>query len=174
MKMPRIYYGVLVVFCIVTFVIGMASAADMGHPAVHNMSIRGSGYMGAKQANITPQHQFITKLEQRGINGTLLKSAAQNGNKTAMKSWPDTYCQLNRTNATYRAMRPHADQGNVTLQQQFITRIEQQGVDVTGLKAAFGKGDTTAVKTWFDAYRKAHLDEMPARAMRGQPASQNR
>ncbi len=42
--------------------------------------------------------------------------------------------------------------------QKIIDRLEQQGVDVTEVKAALQNHDTASVKTWFDAHLKAHPD----------------
>jgi hypothetical protein len=51
---------------------------------------------------------------------------------------------------------PGFDLTNTNLQQQMISRFEQQGTDVSGLKAAFESGDMTAVKTWLEANRPTH------------------
>jgi hypothetical protein len=60
---------------------------------------------------------------------------------------------------------PGFDLTNATLQQEMISRFEQQGTDVSGLEAAFASGDMTAVKTWLDANRPARSD-MPERSAR--------
>jgi len=44
--------------------------------------------------------------------------------------------------------------------QKLIERLEQQGVDVTGVKTALQNGDTTAVKEWLQSYRQANQGEM--------------
>lgn len=42
--------------------------------------------------------------------------------------------------------------------EKIIGRLEQQGVDVTEVKAALQNHDTASVKAWLDAYFKAHPD----------------
>ena len=49
--------------------------------------------------------------------------------------------------------------------EKMIERLEQQGVDVTGVKTALQQGDANAVKEWLQAYREAHQGEM----MKGEP-----
>ena len=52
-------------------------------------------------------------------------------------------------------VHPALDLTNATIQQQIITRYEQQGVDVTALQTAFQNGDTAAAKSWLEAHRPA-------------------
>ena len=47
------------------------------------------------------------------------------------------------------------DLTNTTVQQQMLTRYAKQGVDTTGLAAAFQSGNTTDVKSWLEAHRPA-------------------
>jgi hypothetical protein len=52
-------------------------------------------------------------------------------------------------------MHPAWDLTNATVQQQLISRYEQQGVDTTALAAAFQSGNVTDVKNWMSAHRPA-------------------
>jgi putative IMPACT (imprinted ancient) family translation regulator len=47
------------------------------------------------------------------------------------------------------------DLTNVTLQQEMLTRFQQQGTDVTGLQSAFQSGNMTDVKEWMKTHRPA-------------------
>jgi hypothetical protein len=47
------------------------------------------------------------------------------------------------------------DLTNTTVQQQMLARYAKQGVDTTGLAAAFQSGNTTDVKSWLEAHRPA-------------------
>lgn len=51
--------------------------------------------------------------------------------------------------------------------EKMIERLEQQGVDVTGVKTALQQGDANAVKEWLQAYREAHQGEMMKGAGKG-------
>ena len=51
--------------------------------------------------------------------------------------------------------------------EKMIERLEQQGVDVTGVKTALQNGDTNAVKAWVQSYREAHLGERVKGAGKG-------
>ena len=44
------------------------------------------------------------------------------------------------------------DLTNTTLQQEMLTKFQEQGVDVTGLQAAFQSGNMTAVREWMQEY----------------------
>jgi hypothetical protein len=44
--------------------------------------------------------------------------------------------------------------------QKMIERLEQQGVDISGVKTALQQGDTHAAKEWMQSYREAHQGEM--------------
>ena len=106
MKMPRVYYGILAVFCIVTICIGLASAA------------------GAIPFSANRTHE-------RG------------------------------------PMHPAFDLTNTTLQQQMIARFQQQGIDVSGLQAAFQSGNFSAVKEWMMAHGPAHHGRQQGHARQG-------
>ena len=53
-------------------------------------------------------------------------------------------------------MHPGFELTNATIQQQMISRFEEQGIDTSGLKAAFASGNENDVKTWLDAHRPTH------------------
>jgi hypothetical protein len=94
---------------------------------------------------------IITHLEQKGVDVTEVKAALQNGDTGAVKAWLEAYRQ---TQKNTRA------QGNGHFgPEKIIGRLEQQGVDVTEVKAALQIHDTASVKAWLDAYLKAHPDE---------------
>jgi hypothetical protein len=52
-------------------------------------------------------------------------------------------------------VHPAFDLTNATVQQQIIAQYEQQGVDTTGLAAAFQSGNMTDVKSWMESHRPA-------------------
>jgi hypothetical protein len=54
------------------------------------------------------------------------------------------------------AFRKTPDLTNTTVQQEILSRYEQQGVDTGALQTAFQNGDTASVKSWFDAFFKAN------------------
>jgi hypothetical protein len=56
--------------------------------------------------------------------------------------------------------------GQLPLPEKIITRLEQQGVDVSEVRSALQNGDTGTVKSWLDAYREEHKGDMkPAHRM---------
>jgi len=117
-------------------------------------------------SNSTQQQQkiqtLITSLEQKGVDVSQVKTALQNGDTAAVKTWLENYFQTHKPQMMTHSKDPRFDLTNVTWQQQVITNLEQKGVDVTALKTALQNGDTAAVKTWLDSHRQAHNDSMPA------------
>jgi SOS response regulatory protein OraA/RecX len=94
---------------------------------------------------------LITNLEQRGVDVSQVKTALQNNDTAAVKTWLESYRQENmekRVNATRH------QQGL----QALVTHLEQKGVDVGQLKIALQNNDTAAVKAWFESSRQAHMD----------------
>ena len=52
-------------------------------------------------------------------------------------------------------VHPAFDLINTTVQQEVLARYAKQGVDTTGLAAAFQSGNMTDVKSWMEAHRPA-------------------
>ena len=92
----------------------------------------------------------ITRLEQHGVDVSEAKTALQNGNNGAVKAWLEAYRQTQKN--TMVQGKGHFGP------EKIIGRLEQQGVDVTEVKAALQNHDTASVKAWLDAYFKAHPD----------------
>jgi len=162
MKVPRIYYGALVLFCAMTLFVGMASAADTTQPAVTGMSGHGH-WQGSSMhhkpdlTNTTVQQQMLTRFQQQGIDTTDLQAAFQAGNMTAAREWIHSHS----THPAFlgKGTGHHGfDLTNTTVQQQIVTRLQQSGADVSGLQAAFQSGDTTAAQQWLASYWHAHMN----------------
>jgi hypothetical protein len=156
MKVPRIYYGALVLFCAMTLFVGMASAADTTQPAVTGMSGHGH-WQGSSMhhkpdlTNTTVQQQMLTRFQQQGIDTTDLQAAFQAGNMTAAREWMHSH-------TTHPAFAGNGtghrgfDLSNTTVQQQVLTRFQQKGVDTTDLQAAFQAGNMTAAREWMHSH----------------------
>jgi DNA-binding transcriptional MerR regulator len=61
------------------------------------------------------------------------------------------------------------DLTNATQQEKFISRLDEQGVDVTDVKALLQKGDTDAVKAWLEAYFQSSRPAMPDGSLHSPP-----
>jgi hypothetical protein len=51
--------------------------------------------------------------------------------------------------------------GQYKSMEERFTGLENKGIDVTELKAAYAKGDCDAAKAWFTAFHEAHPDWGP-------------
>jgi hypothetical protein len=154
MKTPRMYYGALAVFCVIALCIGFASAA--GTTQATNAGTHGKGIMhpAPDLTNTTVQQQLITRYEQQGVDVTALQTAFRNGDTAAAKSWLEAHRPA-QTRFANRGPAKGFDITNTTIQQQILARYAKQGVDTSGLAAAFQSGNVTDVKSWMEAHRPA-------------------
>jgi len=151
MKTPSYIYGAFAAFCVLTFVIGMVSAVD-ATPYVSNST--GGNAFGHGTPPST--EMLISHLEQIGVDVTEVKTAFANGNTDAVTTWLENYRTTHPMEQCNGTMKGQLDLSNVTQQQQIITRLEQEGVDVTELKTLLQNGNTDAAQTWLDSYMQAH------------------
>jgi uncharacterized membrane protein YjjP (DUF1212 family) len=155
MKTPKLYYGALIVFCALTFSIGMAGATGINQNAT-----KGIWHPGFDLANATQQQQVIDHLEQEGVDVSEVKTALQNGDSASVKTWLDVYFKANKPQMTRGTGHPGFDLTNVTQQQKIISGLEQKGVDVSEVKTALQNGDSASVKTWLNSYFKNNKPQM--------------
>jgi hypothetical protein len=118
MKVPKVYYGALVLFCAMTLFVGMASAAD-GTPLSAYSAGGGTGrwhvssmHHGFDLTNATVQQQILTNLQQKGVDTSGLQSAFQSGNTTAAKEWMQSQfrTQMSGMNGRHHANQTEARQ----------------------------------------------------------------
>jgi hypothetical protein len=69
-----------------------------------------------------------------------------------VKGWLEAYFQANRPPMPDGSVHSPPDLTNATQQEKFISRLDEQGVDVTEVKTSLQNGDTDAVKAWLEAY----------------------
>jgi len=163
MKTPGYIYGAIAVFCALTFVIGIVNATAATPFAPNCTSGNGFG----PGSHLSP-NMIITHLEQGGVDVTEVKTALANGNTEAVTTWLKNHFETHRGEMGKGNGRHGFDMTNTTQQQQILSRLEQQGVDVTELKTALKNGNTNAAKIWLDTYIQSHKHEMPgARMKRG-------
>jgi len=144
MKKQGIFIGALGVCVVVALVVGFAGAAVVT-PHLFGKTARNETTPG--QGHGIPG-DFIEKLEQQGVDVSAAKTAIQNGDTAALKSWLNAYRDANPSNQTGNLDRPGPE--------KIIDTLEQQGVDVSAAKTAIQNGDTAALKSWLNAYRDAN------------------
>ena len=117
MKVPKVYYGALVLFCAMTLFVGMASAADGTPPSANNAGGAGQWHVssmhhGFDLTNATVQQQILTNLQQKGVDTSGLQSAFQSGNTTAAKEWMQSQfrTQMSGMNGRHHANQTEARQ----------------------------------------------------------------
>ena len=110
---------------------------------------------GFDVTNTTVQQEILVRFDKQGADTTALAAAFQSGNTTAVKSWLHAHRPA-APGFTRGIVGKTSDLTNTTIQQQILNRLDKQGVDTTALTAAFQSGNTTAVKSWFESFFKAH------------------
>jgi uncharacterized membrane protein len=154
MKTPRMYYGALAVFCVIALCIGYASAADITqatHTSTHGKGIEHPAF---DLTNTTVQQEVLARFEKQGVDTTGLATAFQSGNMTDVKSWMEAHRPA-APGVAKGSFGKAPDYTNTTVQQEVLARYAKQGVDTTGLAAAFQSGNMTDVKSWMEAHRPA-------------------
>ncbi|PKG32076.1 hypothetical protein, partial [Methanoregula sp.] len=62
--------------------------------------------------------------------------------------------QASRTSPAFKGMGDRGfDMTNTTFQQEMLARLQEQGIDVTGLQAAFESGNMDEVREWMKEHR---------------------
>ncbi len=121
-----------------------------------------------KMAHARPSRDpgaVISRLEQHGVDVSEAKTALQTGDTGAVKAWLEAYRQTQKNSMA---------QGNGHFgPEKIIGRLEQQGVEVTEVKAALQNHDMASVKAWLDPYLRAHKDAKVACHPVNHPAGKN-
>jgi len=140
---------------------GTASAAVL--TAADSTTNPGAGTL---HHHLSPE-AIISSLEQKGVDVSGVQTALQKGDTVAVKAWLESYFQARKPGTAKGTGHQRFDLNNVTQQQETITRFEERGVDVTGVKADLQNGDITSVHSWLKTYFDAHKGEMPLSQHRG-------
>ena len=147
--------GPLSALCIIGLVMGTASAAV----------ITASDSTATHVHSHPSPESIIDSLAQHGVNVTEVRTALQNGDTDAVKAWLGAH----RPAGSGDAGRSPPELANATRQQEIITRLGEQGVDVSGVRTSLQDGDSAAVQSWLKAYFQAHHPEKPGGSGRSTP-----
>jgi hypothetical protein len=138
--------GPLSALCIIALVMGTASAAVItaadttsnphGKPFRHHLS----------------PESIIAALEQQGVDVSEAKTALQNGDTEAVKTWIEAHRPVRSDGSGHAPF----DLSNATRQQEVVTRLEAKGVDVSEVKTDLQNGDSAAVQAWLETYFQTH------------------
>jgi Zn-dependent M32 family carboxypeptidase len=119
----------------------------------------GAGRSPPDLTDPTQQEKIIARLEEEGVDVSEVRTLLQNGDTEAVRAW----LKAHKPEIPAGSARSPPDLSDATRQERIITRLEQQGVDVTEVKSGLQNGDTTAVKAWLENYVHSHEGEMPFR-----------
>jgi DNA-binding transcriptional MerR regulator len=109
---------------------------------------------------------FIAELQKQGVDVSTVQTALQNNDTAAVKAWVTSYKEAYQGqfgNTTHEQKSP-GFAVNATMQQahlqSFITRLQQQRVDVSTVQAALQSNDTATVNSWLKSYFETHKDAL--------------
>ena len=163
-KLPNTLIVLIYLASAAVLIMSPVCAADSAPSATDGQgtAFHGTGHHEAFNATMQAEHlqSMITKLGQQGVDITQVQADLTAGNSEAVKTWFQTYFQSHpMTFANRTGSKPPV---NTTQQaerfQTMITKLGQQGVDITQVQADLTAGNTDAVKAWFQTYRKDHPD----------------
>jgi hypothetical protein len=155
MKTPGIFIAVFAVYCICALCIGMSSAADVTtSSANHNSTFyAGPGHrLSPETINVNHEHN--------GVKLSEVKTALRDRDNAAVMTRPGSHCAAHP--AVMGAGRPGFDLTNATRQQQVISRLEKDNVDVTEFRADLLNDNIDAAKALLDAYMQSHRNNISA------------
>lgn len=158
MKTPGIFIAVFAVYCICALCIGMSSAVDATTSASHN-----STFYAGPGHRLSPT--IIANHEHKGVNVSAVKPALRNGDNATAMTWLESHRTTHP--AGIGAERPGFDLTNSTQQQQIITRLEKNGVDITEFKTDLLNGNIDAAKALLDAFMQVHRSNVTAHMKSG-------
>jgi len=100
---------------------------------------------------------FVTKLGQKGVDVTQALADLATGNIPGAMQWLTGYYQAH-PGTFWNASHGHPFNSTAMTAglQSALTRLGQQGVDVSQPQADISSGNTTAAMQWLMAYHKAH------------------
>jgi hypothetical protein len=154
MDTQKFVVGPLSVLCILALVMGTASAAAITATDSTSGSDTGPSHHPSPEA-------ILDALESKGVDVTQVRASLQNGDTDAVKAWLENYFQSNKPAMPDGSGRSPPDLTDPTQQEKTISRLEEQGVDVTEVRTEVQNGDTAAVTAWLENYVYAHEGEMP-------------
>jgi len=184
MKTPHTLAGSLVLFLLSLVVLGLVIAPagaspvswaegnatalhsnGTGHPPfAKNGTWQRDGHAFVANATLRQERlqSLVTKLQGQGVDTSQLQTAIQNNDSAAIKSWLQSHATTNKSGFTQGAVprSRHALATNTTAQQEhlqsFVTKLQAQGVDISGIQTALQNHDTATVTTWLKSYFESH------------------
>jgi len=160
MKTPGIFIAVFAVYCICALCIGVSSATDVTTSTVNHNS---TFYAGPGH-RLSPE-TIIANHEHKGVNASAVKPALRNGDNATAMTWLESHRTTHP--AGIGTGRPGFDLTNSTQQQQIITRLEKNGINVTEFKTDLLNGNIDAAKALLDAFMQVHRSNVTAHMKSG-------
>ena len=145
-------------------VIAPATAAGAAQPSVTG----GAGFAGFGThhgaINATAQTErlqsMLTKLGQSGVDISQPQADLTGGNTTAAKQWLSAYYK-DHPGVMGNRTRAFGNSTAITERvQTMLTKLGQNGVDISQPQADLTAGNTTAAMQWLLSYHKAHQNSM--------------
>jgi hypothetical protein len=155
MKTPGVFIAVLAMYCICALCIGISSAADTRADTAHHNSTFSAGpghWLSPDAGNVS--------FPQKNFNESAVKPAPRHMDNSTGAQCPGNFPPAHPVMNGTGNIRQGPDLTNVTQQQQIISRLEKDGVDVTELTSDFQNGNTEAARTWLDTYFRSHKPAM--------------
>ncbi len=157
MKLPKTSYRTVAIITIVVSVIGLvmspvsaaASFSSSGDPAGTPAGNSGYHHVFNSTQQAARLQGVLANLSQQGVDVSLAQADLAAGNITgAMKD----LMALHNDHPGMMADSPQL----ATRLQTGVTRLAQQGVDVSGVQADLASGNVHAAMQWMAAYHTAH------------------
>jgi len=162
MKLPTISYRAIALIAIVVsamgLIMGPVSAASQVSPATGGWTGDFAAHHAFNSTQATTRIQAVlANLTTQGVDVSQAQADLSAGNVSAAMQWLSTYYKDN-PGTRVTGYRQHAfNSTRMTGRiQSFVTRLGQNGVDVSQVQADLASGNTNAAMQWMSAYHAAH------------------
>jgi DNA-binding GntR family transcriptional regulator len=155
MKTPKLYVGAIVVFCTIALIIGSAGAAATSGPDNSNFGNK-TGHGGPVK--------MLDRFEEQGYDVSAIRAAVESGDNTTahtlMQQFMEAHTELIPARNADKTNAPGFGAG---MMEKHLTQLEEQGYDISAIRAAVESGDNTTAHTLMQEFMEAHTELIPAR-----------
>lgn len=106
---------------------------------------------------------FIDRLEEQGVDVTAIRTAVEQGDYETARTLMKQYMEEHKTERS----APPADGNREMRITGLLDRLEEQGVDVTAIRAAVEQGDYETARTLMKQVMESRGDTLPEKPQNG-------
>ncbi|MDI6876231.1 MAG: hypothetical protein QMC96_05605 [Methanomicrobiales archaeon] len=154
MRPHRIAFGIAAALCVAVFLAGPVSAVF----EERSSSVRGP-VDGGRMTGL------LDRLEEKGYDVSAVRAAIENGDNETARALLREFLGTNEL-----PMPPERDHSRMHAS-RLLERLEEQGFDVSAIRAAVESGDRETARTLLQQFLEEHKDALPGPSRQGDRTS---